>query len=277
MRKLLHADFARLWKDKALWLAMAVAALFGVIICLSQYNAMVNYDVDMSEELPRLCMNSYLMLCIALVAFTNLFLGTEYSDGTIRNKLVTGCSRSSIYLSGYITCVVGGLLMQAAFMLVVTVMGVPMFGFKTEFLRPVGTYTLVGMLLICCEIAIYTMVSMLCQNKAAVAVLCQVVTFALIMYGSWLMSALSAPEFYDVATKAADGSIIMETVRNESYLTGHKRQIYEFLTDFIPMAQGYTIAGLDSAHPALLGLYSVIIGGLSTAAGLLGFRKKDLK
>ena len=91
------------------------------------------------------------------------------------------------------------------------------------------------------------------------------------------MSALSAPEFYDVATKAADGSIIMETVRNESYLTGHKRQIYEFLTDFIPMAQGYTIAGLDSAHPALLGLYSVIIGGLSTAAGLLGFRKKDLK
>ena len=46
-------------------------------------------------------------------------------------------------------------------MLVVTVMGVPMFGFKTEFLRPVGTYTLVGMLLICCEIAIYTVVSML--------------------------------------------------------------------------------------------------------------------
>ena len=34
MRKLLHADFARLWKDKALWLAVAVAALFGVIICL---------------------------------------------------------------------------------------------------------------------------------------------------------------------------------------------------------------------------------------------------
>ena len=43
------------------------------------------------------------------------------------------------------------------------------------------------------------------------------------------------------------------------------------------MAQGYVVAGLNSAHPALLGLYSVIVGGFSTVAGLLGFRRKDLK
>ena len=277
MRKLLRADFARLWKDKVFWIATGVVMLFSAAICLAQYNSMVNYDMNMSYALPRIYVNSYIMLCIALAAFTNLFLGTEYSDGTIRNKLVTGCSRSGIYLSGYLTCEAGGLLMQAAFMAVATIMGVPMFGFKTAFLRPVGTYTLVGALLICCEVAIYTMVSMLCQNRAAVAVLCQVVTFALLMYSTYLMNALSAPEFYDAATKAADGSFIMETVRNERYLTGQERKIYEFLTEFIPMAQGYVVAGLNSAHPALLGLYSVIVGGFSTAAGLLGFRRKDLK
>lgn len=144
MRKLLRADFARLWKDKVFWIATGVVMLFSAAICLAQYNSMVNYDMNMSYALPRIYVNSYIMLCIALAAFTNLFLGTEYSDGTIRNKLVTGCSRSGIYLSGYLTCAAGGLLMQAAFMAVATIMGVPMFGFKTAFLRPVGTYTLVG-------------------------------------------------------------------------------------------------------------------------------------
>ena len=62
MRRLLRANFARLWKDRVLWITTAVVCLFGVIVCISQYNAMINYDVDMSGEFPRIFLNSYLML-----------------------------------------------------------------------------------------------------------------------------------------------------------------------------------------------------------------------
>ena len=255
-----------------------MVCLFGVIVCISQYNAMINYDVDMSGEFPRIFLNSYLMLPMALAAFTNLFLGTEYSDGTIRNKLVTGCTRNDIYLSGYVTCAAAGIFMQACYSLVVSVIAIPMFGFKAEFLKIMGIGSCVGALLICSEVAMYTCVSMLCQNKAAVAVLCQVGTFALLMLGSYLANMLTMPEFYDAAKKMADGTIVMEQVRNERYLTGSARQWYQFWLDFIPQGQGYTIGGgMGTDHPALLGVYSLIVIAGANLAGLLGFRRKDLK
>ena len=119
--------------------------------------------------------------------------------------------------------------MQACYSLVVSVIAIPMFGFKAEFLKIMGIGSCVGALLICSEVAMYTCVSMLCQNKAAVAVLCQVGTFALLMLGSYLANMLTMPEFYDAAKKMADGTIVMEQVRNERYLTGSARQWYQFL------------------------------------------------
>ena len=37
MRKLLRANFARLWKDKVFWGALVVLACYGVLGCISQY------------------------------------------------------------------------------------------------------------------------------------------------------------------------------------------------------------------------------------------------
>lgn len=278
MRKLLNANFARLKKDRAFWITAAVVCLYGVIVCISQYNAMVSYDADMSNEFPLLFVNSYLMLPMALAAFTNLFLGTEYSDGTIRNKLVTGCKRRDIYLANYVTCAAAGILMQVFYSIVVSIIGIPMFGFKTEFLKFMGIYSGLGILLICSEVAIYTCASMLCQNKAAVAVLCQVGTFAMLMLASYLANMLSQPEFIDTATKVADGSFAIEQVRNSRYLTGSARALYQFWLEFIPHGQGYVVGGgMGTDHPAFLALYSLIVIAGANIAGILGFRKKDLK
>ena len=46
MRKLLRANFARLWKDKVFWGALVVLACYGVLGCISQYRlAEAGYDV----------------------------------------------------------------------------------------------------------------------------------------------------------------------------------------------------------------------------------------
>ena len=98
MRKLLRANFARLWKDKVFWGALVVLACYGVLGCISQYR-LVEEGYDVTDQYSRIFLNVYLFNSVAFAAFTNLFLGCEYSDGTIRNKLVTGASRMQIYLS----------------------------------------------------------------------------------------------------------------------------------------------------------------------------------
>lgn len=83
MRKLLSANFARLWKDKIFWICMGsmliCAVVFMLFNCrLAASNAKGNYCFD----------DFYFQFAIPIgvfcAVFSSLFLGTEYSDGTIR-------------------------------------------------------------------------------------------------------------------------------------------------------------------------------------------------
>ena len=64
---------------------------------------------------------------------------------------------------------------------------------------------------------------------------------------------------------------------NPNYVRGWKRELYEFLADFIPAGQALQVTSLDVARPALLSVYSLLIFMLSTGAGIFFFHKKDLK
>lgn len=55
--------------------------------------------------------------------FTSLFIGSEYSDGTIRNKLVVGHSRMRIYLANLIVCSIASILISLAYTAGVFVIG----------------------------------------------------------------------------------------------------------------------------------------------------------
>ena len=78
---------------------------------------------------------------IVLSTFCGLFLGIEYGDGTIRNKVVVGHKRSSIYLANLITCIAAGLAMCAAFMLVYVAVGIPLIGTFTLEIKYILLYT----------------------------------------------------------------------------------------------------------------------------------------
>ena len=74
MRKLLRANFARLWKDKVFWGALVVLACYGVLGCISQYR-LVEEGYDVTDQYSRIFLNVYLFKSVAFAAFTNLFLG----------------------------------------------------------------------------------------------------------------------------------------------------------------------------------------------------------
>lgn len=51
MRKLLHANFLRLKKDKYFWTGIVVMALYAIADCAGQYNNMTRYEMTVSYDL----------------------------------------------------------------------------------------------------------------------------------------------------------------------------------------------------------------------------------
>ena len=83
-------------------------------------------------------------LPILHAAFVSLFLGLEYQDGTLRNKLIVGHSRGQVYCSCLLTSITGcfGILLAWA---LGAVAGIPRLGWFTA---PVGTLLLAAALIL---------------------------------------------------------------------------------------------------------------------------------
>ena len=173
MRKLLSAGFARLSKNKVFlnfWHGNHVPsgrpALF-----LNSTTPISNTRLRSHWTISFFFVYT-LAIAISASAFCSLFIGTEYSDGTIRNKLVVGHTRGTIYLSNLIVSMAAALF------------DVPFLyprclcrGHSAYRLHQNGDCHFSG----CARrklchhagfCSIFTLVSMLCQNQAVTAVIC---------------------------------------------------------------------------------------------------------
>ena len=98
MTKLLHAEFSRLIKTKLFWLGLLV------MITVPLYGVGVRYyDFYIAQEAvwetaDGLWFVGGMYIAVVVSVFVSLFIGTEFSDGTIRNKLTVGrrCSYGSL-------------------------------------------------------------------------------------------------------------------------------------------------------------------------------------
>ena len=65
--------------------------------------------------------------------------------------------------------------------------------------------------------------------------------------------------------------------KNPYYISGVKRQVYEFLLDLTPGGQVIQISEMGAKKPAMLAAYDGLILLLVTGFGLVLFRREDLK
>lgn len=276
MNKLLSAGFARLRKNHVFWFGIVFMMLTGIYTSLMSYAKMK--ETGYSCTLENGFFNYAVYIGIVSSVFCGLFIGTEYSDGAMRNKIVIGHTRGSIYLSNYIVCAAAGLCLCLANMIPYLCIGVPLLGsFETDVKKMI--------LLVLCTFfmtlalsAIYTVIAMLNQNKAVVASVCILSAFLLLFAGSYINSRLTEPETYPAYITLVNGEFVEEDdIPNPNYLRGTKREVYEFLYDFIPGGQAIQYVCLEAENPQLLMLYSGIIVIAATGLGLFFFRKKDLK
>lgn len=276
MRKLLSANLLRLRKSAIFWLCVIVMAGIGALILINQYLGQVEYGYVV--KLDNFVFGYSLMIGIAAAVFCSLFLGTEYSDGAIRNKLIVGHTRTSIYLSMLITSIIAAVLMCLAFLVVVCAVGIPLVGFVKAGARLFAIILLDSLVMVCATCSILTMICMLTPNKAVAAIVCILLMIGLLLVAVDIMEKLTAPEFYPVIQMSETGELITdETVPNPNYLTDAVRPLYEYALDILPTGQAYQFAGMQAVHLWQMPLYSLAIVALTTGIGMFFFRKKDIK
>lgn len=269
---LLRANFSRLWRSVSFWTAVSV--MFGAGV----FELAVSYPY---REQPGILDNRYmlfvLMSGVVLSAFCSLFIGAEYSDGTIRNKVAVGHSRAAVYLADLITCSAAGVLVCLGYILPMAAAGVPLMGGFELPLPSVLWFTLCAFLMTAALCAVFTMAALLNQNKAVVAIICIFLAYFLLFLGIYLNSRLAEQAIIPAQEYIENGQILVrEAMPNPSYVQGIKRRIFEILYD-LPGCQAVQLIAASEACPIRLPLVSLGTAAASTAAGLALFRRKDLK
>lgn len=274
MNKLLRANFRRMWKDRVFWIGLAVLFAYAMLPIVSYYHQMKKYQYEIIPD--EVVFSSIMMIGIIISIFVGMFVGTEYSDGTIRNKIVVGQKREHIYLANFVLCAMGSLLMYVTVIAVTSVIGRAAFGpFEMEF----STFLLLfadGALAVISYAAVYNLISMLVSNKAYAAVACVLTAFVLLFAGVYVIQCLGQPEMTQQASMV-NGEMVYEMVENPAYLTGVKRQVYQFFADMLPGAQAVQVAQGGAVHPYRILVYAGAVTVIANFAGVLGFRKKDMK
>ncbi len=283
MNKLIAAHFMRLKKDKCFWICTLLTVFAAVFQNLDSYFMSKKYNFTCTLESMFF---SFIMLMTMLSpVFCSLFSGTEFSDGTIRNKLAVGHNRTNVYLSSLILCGIVNILLCIAYMIPCLCLGIPLFGFFTISLKAVLIQMGCCLVLAIAYAALYTTIAMLNQNRAVTAVICIMGMFLLLFFGTLLHSRLGEPETYGPYVYVSEtGELVQEEDSpNPFYVGGTRRVIYEFLDEALPGGQTCSLSSSNSSlyeesgKPVRLILYSALLSLLSTGLGIYFFRKKDIK
>ena len=275
MAKLLRANLSRLWKSRIFYIGLAFMLLLNVFLVLDGWNyGRQGYPEPLEDMLFQNC----IIIGFVSAVVVGMFLGTEYSDGTIRNKIAVGHTRASIYLANLIVCAAASALL----LLISLALG---FGLGSFLLDPLGLpmkvlllYTCIGLLTTVSFASIYTLVAMLSPSKASGAVLCLVLALVLLFATSAVEGTLTEPEMVQDFIMSVDGTPNLgEPHPNPRYVTGTKRAVLEVIYDILPTGQAFQISNNECAHPARLPAFSLLVALVTSAAGALLFRRRDLK
>lgn len=241
MANMIYADLYKLRKNKLFLSFVAVATIFclckGIATNYTFLSSASDYMVFPLEELP--------IIAFAVSIVTSFFVCTDYSDGVIRNKIITGCSRKNIYLSNAIVTSVIAIAMTLAFIF----SGIGVVLQKKISLSIYLSFIFVALVTSTVFSAISTFISTLTSKKAVASVICIAVSAAMFFATSYVSGELGHPEFnreiatvngveYDGFSMIPENSVLtFREYPNPDYPTGTKRVILEIADSILPTTQ----------------------------------------
>lgn len=279
MNRLIAASFLRLRKHRPFWMLLCAMAIWGA------YNAVTLEAAD--------CLEGRLLECTPLLGFAaaifvSLFVGTEYSDGTIRNKLIAGHARSSVYFSNFVTCAVGNMLLAGSYLAAYLLVGLTKGGSITCSVRILIPYVIFGLLIAVAFTSLMVFLAMLNRSKAGSAIVCLLAALLLFASCGMIHQRLSEPELYEhyLAVNEMGIPTEVENAPNPLYVGGVTRKALTFVEDVLPAGQAMQLVDSfddggfierERCDPLGGSAYAAAFSVLFTAAGMTVFRKKEIK
>ena len=249
MNRLLRAGFARLFGSRLFMLciyAMLVPAVVSVCVF-----GILDKEAEFYFSTDNMLFGGTTYIGIAIAILIGFFLGTDHSNGILRNKLTVGHSRAAIYFSNLIICVSASLIMHiiwlAVFIFSEAVGIIRKFYMSAD---EIALEVFASVLAVSALAAVFTLICMLISSRSIGAVSAVVLSFVML----FVTQSLDGTPWYDVIPTCQ----LMQLTENRMQFNEH---YYIWLPDNINMFP----------------FYSLLIIIITTAAGVLIFRRKDLK
>lgn len=274
MLRLFNAGFTRLRKNRLFWLLTLFSACLAIFMIYTQYGNMKNYGDTI--EVEQLMLNYSTMIGIVMAIFTSLFLGVEYSDGGVRNKISIGHKRIHIYVSNLIIVTITSIFSYILFFIVVAIIGIPLFGTITIAISKLLMLLGCIFITIIAYSSIFTFFAMLISNKTITAICCLLLAFGMTTTALVCFNKLEAPKTIQEAI-LLEGETKIKEVPNPKYPSEEKRKVYQTLLDVNPAGQMFQLVGKTVTNLNILPIYSLGIIVVFTGTGLVLFKKKELK
>ena len=275
MINLLKADLRRALKDKLFIVLIIIAGVFAIVtpILYKFIFALLEFSAEEMQDLEMLGLfvsaksmffNAFSLgnnFGLILPLFVTIILCKDFSHGTIRNKIICGKSRTSVYFSIFITCTV----LVCAFILVHALLTLLISLIFFDYQQTKFTFSDFGYLMasLGLEIIIYVFISavltfFICsmKNTGLSVVMYFVLAFALIIVGS---------------------------ITQATFMFADPNKFSYKILEFFSVANAFTTTAIGAgASYTLKEILYIVLPNLAFSAlaiflGLIIFRKKDLK
>lgn len=246
MLNLLNETFTRVRKSVQVWVSLILLIAIGLVII---------FVLNMGQSKMY---NSFMLLPLQfmmyLVPYNGFFISRDYTNGTIRNKIVLGYSREKIYMTNWLLLSAVVIAEFLVFVVLMYSLGGAVLGFSWDF--EFVEFVKIMVLALFNILAFSSVAVMLCMCFQGVSG--TVWSFFIYM-------------ILEVLTLIAQ----LATMKNEEL----NEKIYKFMGKLLPPAQASYLLGIDEvgSEDWKLIAYSIGVIVFTTGIGMLVFKKKNIK
>lgn len=282
MLNLISAGFYKMRKSRVFLICMLLVNIWSAFLTVQVHFNSLAETIPYTFEDGLFAIETIMILVTSV--FVSLFFGTEYSDGTIRNKLIGGYTRGQIYLSQFSINAAACLLVYLSSLCLSGILGFILMGAEGVSAAKLAVYMIAGAGMCITDAALFTFLTVSVGTKAGASVAGLLLAFSLLCGAMVVHDKLSHEEYMYIPKGAGEEAVSVITedtelikVPNPYYVSGTKRKALEFLLDINPSGQAVQLAQLELPRPGAVMLCDAALTVLFCSLGVFIFRKKDLK
>lgn len=295
MNKLLRADMARLFKGKIFLLEVLIMFLAPVWAVISNLVDSRRYDYIASTEGSLFASAVFAAFC--MVVLVPAFIGTEYNDKTIRNKMIVGHGKGKIFLSNMVTMLAASAILVTAWNISHLTLGAIFLGFCYPF--ELNLLILLAVYIsVFASTALFVLISMFVSSKYGAAIVTTGIFFFLLVYSLGVMERLAAQPtitaFYSESNTDMDiygyetdmteeelaelkTNFIEETIPNPNYIEeGTFKEILKISVYCNPAAQAIDLPSDHSIGFEWYFIYDIILIAVLSFLGAVIYKRKEI-